>query len=57
MFFLVLFYGEKTCMQGCTVEEFTNRVDSQCMTNGWDQQAMVARARGYMRDAAHVWCE
>jgi hypothetical protein len=52
-----LFYGEKTHTQGCTAEEFINRVDSQRITNGWDDQVTVARARGFLHDTAHAWCE
>jgi hypothetical protein len=52
-----LFYGEKTPTQGCTAKEFINMVDSRRITNGWGDQATVARARGFLRDMAHVWCE
>jgi hypothetical protein len=52
-----LFYGEKTHMQGCTAEEFIDKVDSRRITNGWDDQATVARARGFLRGKVYVWCE
>jgi hypothetical protein len=52
-----LFYGEKARTQGCTAEEFVTRVDAQRLNNGWDQQTTAVRARGFMRDAAHSWCE
>jgi hypothetical protein len=52
-----LFYGEKTRTQGCTAEEFVTRVDAQRLDNGWTQRVTAVRARGFMRDAAHSWCE
>jgi hypothetical protein len=52
-----LFFGERTRTQGCTAEEFIDRVDSRRITNGWNDQATVARARGFLRDAAHAWSE